>query len=301
MPNELAEQLYDIFKQVVAARENLLDTHRGEMMRFAQGIEELSSRVRDWVAENQEPIQKLHASVMSIAAQLPEWRDNLEANRLLLERGFEMLESTGYRNVGYLVTLYGVAEFADLSPGAVQARMFEKTSSLEFLNELLELYTSTGLRSDRLVLIQESLELHRERRFGGAVTLIYAQLEGVITDALQQLDLVRVTGNHVKSVEGVELPGLDKKIRCAESGLNVPTEFFSDLLKAKLVMSDPSSTVPRHRNAVLHGSDVAFATEARSSQLLFWLCALLVQLRIVLPTQCRPAESNPMLVSDVEL
>ena len=147
---------------------------------------------------------------------------------------------------------------------------------------MIEFYADTRLRPARGPLLDEAHRLHRERRFAGSVVLFYSQIEGVLTDALVELGHATTTIGGVVAGGGGKLPGLDAKLKLAKEKLEEQTAIFQDLREALLVASDMETTVPKSRNAVLHGSDVDFATEARSTQMCLWLGAILVELRPVL-------------------
>jgi hypothetical protein len=280
----------EIIAGLRAAGEVFQETYGDQIAAFQQFVTELNAGVRAWVAEHEAELRHISDGVAGFLKNLPEWQKNLEANLALLERSLKLLEESGHKGAGYILSVYEVAQLAELSPEALETRLFEETSSEQFIEALLELYASTGLRPERVPLFKEAHALHRERHFGGAVTLLYSQIEGVLTDALLELGHARTKGTHVVSTQGDTLTGLHAKLELAKNHLETTSEVFRDLLEGLLVASDPGSTVPKTRNAVLHGSDVTFATRARSTQIFLWLAAILTQLLSVLPATALPQE-----------
>jgi hypothetical protein len=236
------------------------------------GWRRLAARFGSWMTENQE-----------LVAQIPRLVKNLSANEQLLKRGIEVLQQEGFSSTLIALTAREAIQFAGLSPEDTQSRLYAYTSSSVFTNELLELYASTGLRPERSTLLSAALELHQSSRFAGAVPLLYSQIEGIVTDALRELKLVP------RSRSG--FPGLKDKLKTAHDGVASDTDIFLRLLEDSLAPKDPKSTIANTRNAVLHGSDLAFATSKRSTQIMLWTYAMLIKLRSVLPLPSDKSEA----------
>ena len=103
-----------------------------------------------------------------------------------------------------------------------------------------------------------------------------------MTDSLLLLGHAKKDKQALRSMAGKRLSGLEAKLEIASEQLADSTEIFAELMTAVLAGSDPDSTISKSRNAVLHGSDLRFGVRPRSTQLVFWTCALLVQLKGVL-------------------
>ncbi len=103
-----------------------------------------------------------------------------------------------------------------------------------------------------------------------------------------ELGHAHANGRHVASLNGNVLKGLHDKLTLAKDALNERADVFRDLLQVVLVPSDPDSTASRTRNRILHGQDLEFATQARSTQIVLWTCAVLIELLAVLPDKSPP-------------
>lgn len=143
-----------------------------------------------------------------------------------------------------------------------------------FQVELLEAFDAleTGENKiQRRLVIEEAFKLYDMQCFAGCVPLLYAQLEGLLTDVLlargylkqhqtKFIDVYKI----VPGLKGNEIKSLWHKAKIA-CELNT---YFSELAAYKM---DNSSTVTMTRHNILHGTDVTQFSQERSFILFIWL------------------------------
>ena len=144
-----------------------------------------------------------------------------------------------------------------------------------FQTELLEAFDALEIdaenKAQRRLVIQEAFKLYQMQCFAGCIPLLYAQLEGLLTDVLIERGFLKQ--NQTKFVDVYKIvPGLKgheikslwhkSKIACE---MNV---YFAELAAYKM---DSSSTVTMTRHNILHGTDVSHFSKERSFILFIWL------------------------------
>ena len=127
------------------------------------------------------------------------------------------------------------------------------------------------LKAQRRQVIEEAFKLYELKLYSGCVPLLYAQLEGLLTDILVQkgylkqqetkyVDVYKI----VSGLKGHEIKSLWHKAKIA----NELNHFFLELAAYKM---DSSSTVSMTRHNILHGTDVSHFTQGRCFILFIWL------------------------------
>ena len=123
----------------------------------------------------------------------------------------------------------------------------------------------------RRAVIIEALKMYKLGCYAGCVPLLYAQLEGLLTDVLIQQGFLKQNGTKfvdvykiVPGLKGNEIKSLWHKAKIALE-LN---PYFAELAAYKM---DASSNVTATRHNILHGTDVEHFTQARSFILFIWL------------------------------
>lgn len=273
-----------ILGSLVTFRSAFLNQHGDAIRGLHQWMREVNQHVAKWMDQNSPTLRQFTERLVTILEKLPEWHENLQANMLLLEQGLEVLRSEGFTSTNFIFSARDVLEFGTASPEEANRRLYELTATESFFEDFLKLYESSGLRPERSSLFKEALALHRDGSFGGSTVLMYSQLEGVVADALVAIGGAEHQGPYEIVANGKRLNGLHPKLTTIESKAQA-SRVFSELLQGVLSSSDSESTVSKTRNYVLHGSDVSFATSKRSTQIILWAFAVLIELRTVLPVQ----------------
>ena len=143
-----------------------------------------------------------------------------------------------------------------------------------FKDELFKAFDDLSQNANthaRRAVMEHALDMYKLGFYAGCVPLLYAQLEGLLTDVLlaqgfltqkdtKFLDVYKI----VPGLKGNEIKSLWHKAKIATE-MNA---YFSELAAYKM---DSSSNVTMTRHNILHGTDVAHFTQARSFILLLWL------------------------------
>lgn len=143
-------------------------------------------------------------------------------------------------------------------------------SQTEFFNafDALEI---TERKAQRRVILQEAFKLYQLECYAGCIPVIYAQLEGLLTDVLIEQGFLKQSQTKlvdvykiVPGLKGNEIKSLWHKSKIAGE-LN---RYFAELAAYKM---DSSSTVTMTRHNMLHGTDVDNFNQERSFILFIWL------------------------------
>ena len=156
-------------------------------------------------------------------------------------------------------------------------KLIKFSKSEQIKKDVTDNYLITGLNVDRIPLIHEAIDLHLLESFGGSVTLLYSQIEGIITDALIIKSYAEYKNNRVV-FNNKALPGLSTKIKHAGQQFHELEEFFNELFQGKIVVEQ---TISQSRNAALHGKDVQFANQTQSLSLILCLYSLIMKVRLL--------------------
>ncbi len=128
-------------------------------------------------------------------------------------------------------------------------------------------------------LIEQALQLYAQGLYVGCVPVLYAQLEGLLTDVLvakgflQQKDTKFVDVHKiVPGLKGNEIKSLWHKAKIAVE----MNPYFAELAAYKM---DSSSSVTATRHNILHGTDLQHFNQARSFILFLWLFSVVSFMR----------------------
>ncbi|WP_425917285.1 hypothetical protein [Acinetobacter sp. TSRC1-2] len=144
-----------------------------------------------------------------------------------------------------------------------------------FQAELLQAFDALEIDADnkaqRRLVIQEVFKLYEMQFFSGCIPLLYAQLEGLLTDVLIERGFLKQNQTKfvdvykiVPGLKGHEIKSLWHKTKIA-CELNV---YFAEINAYKM---DSSSTVTMTRHNILHGTNVSHFSKERSFILFIWL------------------------------
>lgn len=165
-----------------------------------------------------------------------------------------------------------IHNFDDVS----QFNLLDLINAEHFQTKLFKAFDALEIgesKIQRRQVIEEALKLYELKLFAGCIPLLYAQLEGLLTDVLIQngflkqhdtkfVDVYKI----VPGLKGHEIKSLWHKAKIAHE-LN---PYFSELPAYKM---DSSSTVTMTRHNILHGTDMNHFNQERSFVLFIWLFA----------------------------
>ena len=128
-----------------------------------------------------------------------------------------------------------------------------------------------ALKAQRRVILQEAFKLYQLECFAGCIPVIYAQLEGLLTDVLIEQGFLKQSQTKLVDVYKI-VPGLKgNEIKSLWHKSKIACElnrYFAELAAYKM---DSSSTVTMTRHNMLHGTDVENFNKERSFILFIWL------------------------------
>ena len=148
-----------------------------------------------------------------------------------------------------------------------------------FQAELFQVFDALQIdanhKEQRRLVIQEGFKLYEMQCYAGCIPLLYAQLEGLLTDVLIAHEYLKQ--NQTKFVDVYKIvPGLKgNEIKSLWHKAKIATElnrYFAELAAYKM---DSSSTVTMTRHNILHGTDVSHFNQGRSFVLFIWLFSAL--------------------------
>lgn len=155
-------------------------------------------------------------------------------------------------------------------------KILDIINSEDFQTELLKAFDLLEIgetKAQRRQVLLESLKLYKLDCHAGCIPLLYAQLEGVLTDVLIQKGYLKQNGTKfvdvykiVPGLKGNEIKSLWHKSKIAVE----ISHYFAELNAYKM---DSSSTVSSTRHNILHGTDVSHFHQGRSFVLFIWLFA----------------------------
>ena len=178
------------------------------------------------------------------------------------------LDVHGYGFATYRWSIPALRDIGREKPGSRELHRAFLTYTREpvFQDRLLGLFRGSTALGRRTPIVEASLRAHQEREYLLSVPVLYAQVEGVLTDLLVLEGLARRSGiRAVRTTGKGELRGLKPKAREYAKRESVMRRFVT-----ASILEDLSPD----RNGVLHGAKTAYREAKRSTRLLFLLEAL---------------------------
>ncbi|MFW1959357.1 hypothetical protein [Acinetobacter johnsonii] len=155
-------------------------------------------------------------------------------------------------------------------PNLIQTDYFQAT--------LLDAYDAMDLgvfQAQRRSVIEETLKLYQQQCYAGCITVLYGQIEGILTDALIEHGYLQQ--NQTKFVDVYKIvPGLKgHEVKSLWHKVKIASEINPYFLSLEALKMDASSSVTASRHNMVHGADVTHFTQARSFILFIWLFAVI--------------------------
>jgi hypothetical protein len=147
-----------------------------------------------------------------------------------------------------------------------------------FQAALFEAYDAMDLgafQAQRRIVIEETLKLYQQQCYAGCITVIYGQIEGILTDALVVHGYLQQ--NQTKFVDVYKIvPGLKgHEVKSLWHKAKIASEINPYFLNLEALKMDTSSSVTASRHNIVHGADVTHFTQARSFILFIWLFSVI--------------------------
>ena len=167
-----------------------------------------------------------------------------------------------------------IHQFDDLT----NFQLLDVVNGESFQKDLLVAFDALKIGEHKLqrrTVILEALKLYKLKCYAGCIAILYAQIEGLLTDILiehgylQQkqtkfIDVYKI----VPGLKGSEIKSLWHKAKIA-SELN---PYFAELAAYKM---DSDSTITMTRHNILHGTDMNHLNQERSFILFLWLFSVI--------------------------
>ena len=169
-------------------------------------------------------------------------------------------------------------------PAIHQFEDIEKFSLLDVINsenfqaEMLKAFDAFNIsehKAQRRLVLLEAFKLYKLGFYAGCIPILYAQLEGILTDVLIEAGFLKQNATRFVDVYKI-VPGLKgNEIKSLWHKSKIATEmnpYFAELAAYK---KDSSSTVSMTRHNILHGTDLNHFNQGRSFVLFIWLFSAL--------------------------
>ncbi|WP_349927406.1 hypothetical protein ABJ384_11330 [Acinetobacter sp. A1-4-2] len=160
----------------------------------------------------------------------------------------------------------------------------EKFSLLDVINsenfqaEMLKAFDALNIsehKAQRRLVLLEAFKLYKLGFYAGCIPILYAQLEGILTNVLIEAGFLKQNATRFVDVYKI-VPGLKgNEIKSLWHKSKIATEmnpYFAELAAYK---KDSSSTVSMTRHNILHGTDLNHFNQGRSFVLFIWLFSAL--------------------------
>ncbi len=163
-----------------------------------------------------------------------------------------------------------VQQFEDVAKFNLLDLMNGEAFQTQMLKAFDTLNISAHKAQRRLVLL-EAFKLYKLGFYAGCIPMLYAQLEGILTDVLIEAGFLKQNATKFVDVYKI-VPGLKgNEIKSLWHKSKIATEmnpYFAELAAYKM---DSSSSVSMTRHNILHGTDLNHFNQGRSFILFIWL------------------------------
>lgn len=175
----------------------------------------------------------------------------------------------------------------DVNAYEYDSEVMTYTKSENFRDAIINNCTKSQFSEERVSRIEEILDLHCLGFYGGSITLLYSQIEGVITDTLIETGHAEVTHKNtlVHVVTKLPFPGLSKKMSYTGGNIEYLEEVFNKLSEVKFLDGAKARTISQLRNIILHGNFVKLPDAQHSLCLLLTLYVITLKIRLMPDTK----------------
>ena len=273
-----------------------LQEHHEEIEAARDVLNDATKDILLWAKEHEEELRALTKAIHEAGGG----EQFVEQLRERLEQLPESLKQGDFEIALMVIRFSEMADLATNDADELHRNLYEYSTQPDLQDWILQMYDRTGLRPARSSQLEEALALHNEGRFWGSVPLLIATFEGIVTDALLQAGLAVAHSGRIYAIDengerAHKLSGVHPKLGAAkdattheddpqqlqpddEESPTSETNRFGRLQTIEFTYGEPGSQLNEVRNAILHGEDVGYATEKRSTQFVFSLYAVLEEL-----------------------
>lgn len=147
-----------------------------------------------------------------------------------------------------------------------------------FQTVFFEAYDTMDLgafQAQRRSVMEETLKLYQQQCYAGCITVLYGQIEGILTDTLIEHGYLQ--HNQTKFIDVYKIvPGLKgHEVKSLWHKVKIASEINPYFLSLEALKMDNSSSVTSSRHNIVHGADVTHFTQARCFILFIWLFAVM--------------------------
>lgn len=188
------------------------------------------------------------------------------------DEGKAHLDRHGY---GFAIGEWGIVSLRRVarekpSSREVHSAFLAFTRGDRFRRRFLGRFESNRPLSRRHSVVEAALQAHVDRAYALSIPVLYAQLEGVLTDLLVSQGLAVTRGTKAYKLTGGELYGLGPKTKkYAERQADFGAFVTASILEA----------LSPDRNAVLHGMKISYARAKTSARLLLLVDTLAAMIK----------------------
>lgn len=153
-----------------------------------------------------------------------------------------------------------------------------------FQSEMLKVFDEMEIgehQTQRRAVLLEALKLYKLGFYAGCTPILYAQLEGILTDTLLQQGFLKQSTTKFIDVYKV-VPGLKgNEIKSLWHKAKIAAELNHYFLELAAYQMDSSSNVSSTRHNILHGTELNYFTQGRCFILFVWLFSAISFIRTI--------------------
>ncbi len=177
----------DDFAPVVAAARKTLEPYIQKLQEISIALNTTLTR---FIEEHKDVIE-LWINFAKIYPKLEPYINNIAVG--LNDPEFEVAND--------VIEIAHIFDAIDLEKEPESISLMNVIAGKNFQQSLLSLYKNALLNQQRLALINEALELHNNKYYGGSICMLYGLLEGVLTESFEKASYIIISG----PLHGVEL------------------------------------------------------------------------------------------------
>jgi hypothetical protein len=205
-----------------------------------------------------------------------ELANGIHDSLVIVENARNKMISKGYIAGDHLFSIFDIVEI-DQSTEDYNEAIYLKSIDDKLIAEIFQLISGSDILRKRFDLISEGIALHKDRKFGGSVTLLLSQIEGLFNDYLVLNRCAYYDQNGNLRIEKEVIIGISQKLHMINSVDIEQKEIIECLITEAFVDNNKSKGFNKIRNKILHGSDISFNNLVTSTQIVLWLYVIVYE------------------------